>query len=264
MFGDFEFAGVRSPTYAPSMEQSDSNQNSNLAQTSTFWQKFASIGWFVRGVAGLFAILTLVPNYSDFHQGDILLVFHFLISKWNNVLEFVGHIIGEVTFLPTLTAAFLNTISLGLLLLPSFIYTISLAKDDMNFLIMAGPIVMSIGFLMIFYEYQLSGQGVFEYYFDRSTRGEHSDQPFNSGFVPIAFITALFIIILILTFIYSKPIRYAACFVLGVIVTSEVLFFAGQPEFRNLVLDHTCQELKVDVEECVSRESESSAPNGVE
>ncbi len=97
---------------------------------NVIWQRWLERFWFLRGVAAAVALAALVPEITDLSRWEFLRAFEWLVTNWNAWAKEIGALIGNLPWMPRLSARAVNALMLCLcLFLPSAIGTFVGSKD---------------------------------------------------------------------------------------------------------------------------------------
>jgi hypothetical protein len=72
------------------------------------WKVF----WFARGALAACTVASIVPNFLDLTRWEFLRAFHALVVGWRSVAGALGRLIGELPFMPPLSAMTVNMLVL--------------------------------------------------------------------------------------------------------------------------------------------------------
>ena len=91
------------------------NQNKRTS-SPTFWERLKNTSWLVRGALGAWPLLAALEAITPFEKIEILRSLHAMILSWNELIIWLGQLIGKIPFVPNLAAWFLNSLAICSLL----------------------------------------------------------------------------------------------------------------------------------------------------
>lgn len=196
------------------------------------WKNFVKRFACLRGVAAAFALLSILPNYYLISKWEILRAVHAAILSWNKLASWVGERIGEIPFLPQLSESQVNI----------FIITTSIVWPGWYSVYRAAKIAETpsqrkfIPTLLIF-----SALSSITLYILFIAGGNSFFDLWLTGNVAIFFLVAI---------INMPAYRTGVIFVIGLLVTFELLYFINVPSVRKAVNEFSCKAAKLATEEC--------------